>query len=583
MKKTVLKRILILLVLFMFGISIIPSNATYASGVEINSDVEENEEENIIAGEYIDINPIYKNLYHDFNKKNRKTIHNRSIDSRSFVSKKSAADYLRKEMINRNDSISLNIESSSPNTIYKEILELAFEEDGNNSSAGDYLLLNYSGARISYSYYPSSTTVSITYELNYLSSYDQERMVDLEVKKVLDSLDVYDKDEYTKIKAVHDYIMQNIHYDYSYSNHSAYNAIINKNVVCQGYASLTYKMMKELGVGVRAIVGNQSNHAWNIVRINEKWYNIDNTWDSNYTDSYNYIRYDWFLKSEKDFVEHIRDEKYTTSDFIKQYPMSEESYKRVSVSSLSLNKASLDINVGSIDKLEATVLPSNASDKSVIWRTTDKGVATVDKNGKVTGMKAGTATITVTTRDGNIVKRCKVTVKNPVVLVTGISLNKTSLSIDKKTSTTLVASVLPSNATNKGVIWRTTDKSIATVDQNGKVTGVSAGMATITVTTNDGNMVGRCKVTVKNPTVSVTGISLNKTSVSIAKNTSTTLIATVSPSNATDKGVIWRTTDKNIVTVDQKGKITAVKSGTATITVTTNDGNIVGRCKVTVK
>lgn len=118
----------------------------------------------------------------------------------------------------------------------------------------------------------------------------------------------------------------NIQYDYSLQNYSAYNAIVQKSVVCQGFSSLTYKMLKELGVGVRYIsgMGNGGRHAWNIVRIGGKWYNIDNTWDENLS-SYSNLSYEYFLKSNNDFGGHIRDSEYDGS-FNQKYPMASASY-----------------------------------------------------------------------------------------------------------------------------------------------------------------------------------------------------------------------------------------------------------------
>ena len=164
--------------------------------------------------------------------------------------------------------------------------------------------------------------------LKYLSNYEQEVLVNKKVKEVLDELNVYKKSDYEKVKAVHDYIVQNINYDYNLRNYTAYNAIIDKNVVCQGFASLTYKMLKELDVDVRIISGisNNQNHGWNIVKINDKWYNIDNTWDEGETID-NEVSYKYFLKSPNEFDEsHKRDDKFTTYNFNEQYPMAETSF-----------------------------------------------------------------------------------------------------------------------------------------------------------------------------------------------------------------------------------------------------------------
>ncbi|MBQ8483241.1 MAG: Ig domain-containing protein, partial [Bacteroidales bacterium] len=146
---------------------------------------------------------------------------------------------------------------------------------------------------------------------------------------------------------------------------------------------------------------------------------------------------------------------------------------------------------------------------------------------------------------------------------------------------TLTATVTPDNATNKNVTWSTSDAAIVTVT-NGKVTAVKAGKATITVTTEDGAKTATCEVTVKAKTYPVTGVTLDKTEHEMTEGEEVTLTATVNPDNATNKNVTWSTSDAAIATVTN-GKVTAVKAGKATITVTTEDGAKTATCEVTVK
>ena len=166
------------------------------------------------------------------------------------------------------------------------------------------------------------------------------------------------------------------------------------------------------------------------------------------------------------------------------------------------------------------------------------------------------------------------------ISVTGVSLNKTSLSLVAGSYETLIATVSPSNATNKNVIWSSSDASIATV-VGGKVTAVKTGSITITVTTEDGSKTASCSVEVTASTVAVTGVSLNKSSLSLSVGENETLTATVSPSNATNKNVIWSSSDASIATV-VGGKVTAVKTGSITITATAEDGGYMATCAVVV-
>jgi uncharacterized protein YjdB len=202
-------------------------------------------------------------------------------------------------------------------------------------------------------------------------------------------------------------------------------------------------------------------------------------------------------------------------------------------------------------------------------------VATVNASGEVTAIGKGSATITAETQDGNYTDTCDVTV---TVAVTGISLNKTSLALTVAANQTLTATVNPADATNKTVTWTTNNSSVATVDAGGKVTAVGAGSATITAETQDGNYMDTCDITV---TVAAESISLNKTSLSLAKGKAETLIATVLPSDATNKTVTWSTNKSSVATVTSAGKVTAVEAGSATITAKTNNGKSM-QCYVTV-
>lgn len=147
----------------------------------------------------------------------------------------------------------------------------------------------------------------------------------------------------------------------------------------------------------------------------------------------------------------------------------------------------------------ATVLPENADDKTVTFSTANKAIATVDASGKVTGVKAGTVKITATTSNG-LKDECTVTVTNPVVKVTGVSIAPKTASVAVGSTTSLTATITPENATDKTVTFSSANDALATVNTNGVVTGVKATEpdtpVIITVTTNDGNKTDTCAVTV---------------------------------------------------------------------------------------
>lgn len=158
------------------------------------------------------------------------------------------------------------------------------------------------------------------------------------------------------------------------------------------------------------------------------------------------------------------------------------------------------------------------------------------------------------------------------IAVTEVKLDKTSATLEIGENVTLVATVSPDNATDKTVTWTSSDESIATVDENGKVTAVKEGTVIITATCGDKN--ATCSVTVKAnevPEVPVTKVTLDQTSASIKVGENVTFKATVTPDNATDKTVTWRSSDESIATVDANGKVTALKEGEVTITATCGD------------
>lgn len=152
------------------------------------------------------------------------------------------------------------------------------------------------------------------------------------------------------------------------------------------------------------------------------------------------------------------------------------------------------------------------------------------------------------------------------VAVTGVTLNKTSLSLVEGNSETLTATVSPDNATNKAVSWKSSDATIASVDGTGKVTAVKAGSATITVSTTDGSKTATCSVSVTPKTISVTGVAIEPSTLEIKEGDTYQLKATVSPADAS-QAVDWASPSPHIATVDQNGLLTAVAPGTVRIVV----------------
>lgn len=246
----------------------------------------------------------------------------------------------------------------------------------------------------------------------------------------------------------------------------------------------------------------------------------------------------------------------------------------VAVTAITLNKSSVELYIGETATLTATVIPSNAEDKTVTWSTSDAAVATV-ADGVVTAVGEGKATITA--KAGEVTATCEVTVPHKVVEVASITLDKPSLSLLEGDIETLTATVSPANADDPAVTWSTSNAAVATVT-NGVVTAIAPGEAVITA--KAGTKTATCTVTVAHRVIEVESVTLDQTTLEIITGETATLIATVNPANADDPTVTWTTSDASVATVEG-GVVTARTPGTATITA--KAGTKMATCTVTVK
>ncbi len=247
---------------------------------------------------------------------------------------------------------------------------------------------------------------------------------------------------------------------------------------------------------------------------------------------------------------------------------------------VTLNATTVELYETATKMLVPTIQPSNATNKKVIWSSSDPSVASVNVDGVVTAVSKGTAVITCTTQDSSRIAKCTVNVLK-TIKSKSVSLDSKSLTIDDGTSATLTATIKPSNVSITSLSWRSTDKKVATVSQNGVIKAVGPGTCKIVATTKDTGKKAVCKVTV-NPTP-VKRIKLNKSTLTLAMNKTYTLKATTVPSYATNQKMTWTTSNKKIVRVSKTGKIRAVTPGTATITAISQDGGRRATCTVTVK
>ena len=250
---------------------------------------------------------------------------------------------LREAMVEREANLDVYYvaDHEFDNTELRELIktwsEIAFLET-ENSFEGDYLRYHYSRISIDGGIFVSDGTTyyyHLPVVVGYYTTKAQEDILTEEIKEVIDSFGFTSvTTDREKSDIIYRYITKNVYYDHEnlkdddYTlKFTAYAAMMNKTAVCQGYATLYYRMARECGLNTRVITGQSfgENHAWNIVELYGKFYYLDSTWDAGDTE----FRY--YLNGTKDFVNHTLEEQYLTADFMAKYPMSTESIDLSSV------------------------------------------------------------------------------------------------------------------------------------------------------------------------------------------------------------------------------------------------------------
>ena len=258
----------------------------------------------------------------------------------------------------------------------------------------------------------------------------------------------------------------------------------------------------------------------------------------------------------------------------------------IEVSGVSLDENELTLTVGDTQSLTATIEPEDATDQKISWSSDDKNVATVDANGRVTAVAEGVAKITVTTEDGGYTDDCWVAVVEKEVALTGLGIDPSEPELIVGDTSVLSAVLEPADATVTDLLWTSDNTDVVAIDSDFgdgvEITAVSAGTAIVTVTNTDKTVRATCKVTVKEAPVKVIGVSLDKEEAELTVAETLQLTATVEPEDAANQKVSWSSDDETVATVDADGKVTAIAEGTATITVTTDDGGYTAECEVTV-
>ncbi|QDH45139.1 major tail protein [Salmonella phage SE13] len=240
-----------------------------------------------------------------------------------------------------------------------------------------------------------------------------------------------------------------------------------------------------------------------------------------------------------------------------------------------LTQSPLNVNIGNTAETSIRVSPEDATDKTVTYESSAPAVATVDNDGKVTGVTAGNAIVTVKTTDGDKTDTLDIIVNVPVINVTGVSIDEgATASMETGDTLQLHATVTPPNATDPSVVWSAPTSAVATVTEAGLVTANAVGSIDVTVTTNDGGFSDVITISVGAAVVHPTGVTIDQgESIKVVKGETSQLTATVAPAEATNKNVTWESDTPAVATVSADGLVTGVEYGTAIITVSTVDGN----------
>ena len=257
---------------------------------------------------------------------------------------------------------------------------------------------------------------------------------------------------------------------------------------------------------------------------------------------------------------------------------------QVTVTPLKATGISIDRTEATLERdatlqLAATVTPDDADDRTVTWSSADSGIARVDGAGLVTAVSVGTTTITVTTGDGTgLTASCTVTVTPKIVQ--SITMDEEALNLERGETTRLTVVVTPQDADDISVTWYSNNSGVATVDDGGRVTAIEVGTAVITAMTNDGSgLSAKCTVTVTPKEVD--DISINKEILKMEIGDIEQLTVVISPADADDKTVTWRSADAEVASVNSDGVVIARKAGETTITATASNGLTV-ECQVEV-
>ena len=248
------------------------------------------------------------------------------------------------------------------------------------------------------------------------------------------------------------------------------------------------------------------------------------------------------------------------------------------VTSITTSQSVFNVTPNETFTINVSHQPSSLSAPQYSWSIQPSGIVNHLGDGKFLAISVGEAEITISIPNTNISTKCKVIVSE--VPISQITLSQSSISLVKKQTVQLTATISPENATYKELSWNTSDGNVATVDNNGNVTARAVGNCKITVSSKDGKVSASCDVEVT--PILVSAITLSSTNMSLIEGETAELLATITPEDADDKSLSWQSDNPSIASVNSDGKITAKKAGSATITCSSASSNVEAKCTISV-
>jgi len=262
-------------------------------------------------------------------------------------------------------------------------------ESADAADNDDFLALNVDEGSV------SVRGSTVTFSLGYLSTATENAAVDKQAAAIVKSLDLADEDDFTKIKLVYEYVCTHFTYDDTLKKFTAYDGLTTGSMVCQGYALLTEKLLWDAGIPSRVVTGVSAdqNHAWNIAKLNGKWYFLDTTWDAAQTKG-GVMNWDYFLKGSGDFTGHTIFEAYTTDPFLSAHPMAAESASLPRLSVLANGGAVSSLAVRTGVQVQLVAQYADGSEASgVVWTSADPSLVEVSADGVLTPKATGSVRV----------------------------------------------------------------------------------------------------------------------------------------------------------------------------------------------